>query len=239
MKTWFCLMLSSIVYCISFLLLAGHQGGSSPPFALCIFQAGLIYAAPPGVAASGFAFVIELYMRLSSSLTMTEMSHRKITAYGISHQPLVERIPSGMYCHVNAFVPTTVTGITVGTLMVAMLLLEGYYLWKRRSGFQSLRARGSDSLFTYKLLVRVAVFTLGGLMAILVTVLMNSETSSSGSALTLNLLAILPLVVAILFGAQTDYLKVYIFWKKKRPPPQIALQRLDPKPQIVNPELEV
>lgn len=47
MKTWFCLIISCIFYCISFVILVGQQDGPQPSFALCTFQAGLIYAAPP------------------------------------------------------------------------------------------------------------------------------------------------------------------------------------------------
>jgi hypothetical protein len=76
MKTWFNLIVACIIYCISFLLLLGRQSGQEPPFQLCVFQAGLIYAAPATyvhspfpthttnhfhrVAAAGFAFVIEV-----------------------------------------------------------------------------------------------------------------------------------------------------------------------------------
>ncbi|KAK7440642.1 hypothetical protein VKT23_016991 [Stygiomarasmius scandens] len=239
MKTWFCLMLSSIIYCISFLLLVGHQDGPDPPFPLCIFQAGLIYAAPATVAASGLGFVIELYMRLSSGLTMTELSHRKITVLmflsplahllvfwvgifgGLSNQSAVERIPSGMYCHINASVPTMFTGVTTVTFLVLMVLLEaytGYYLWRRRRGLVSLRSRGSDGSFPFKLFIRMAVFTLvGGMGMIMVDILMNTKSSASSADITLDLLAIIPLSIAILFGSQTEYLKVYMFWKKNLP----------------------
>jgi formate hydrogenlyase subunit 3/multisubunit Na+/H+ antiporter MnhD subunit len=47
MKTWFCLLVSFVIYCVSFLLLAGLQNGLEPPVGLCLFQAGLVYAAPP------------------------------------------------------------------------------------------------------------------------------------------------------------------------------------------------
>lgn len=46
-KTWFGLIISFVFYCISFLLLAGHQTGPKPNIGLCLVQAGLIYAAPP------------------------------------------------------------------------------------------------------------------------------------------------------------------------------------------------
>ncbi|KAJ3898700.1 hypothetical protein F5879DRAFT_979651 [Lentinula edodes] len=64
LKTWFALMVSSLLYCISFLLLLGHQTGASPSLGLCLFQAGLIYAAPPSVAAAGLAFIVEVSYHL-------------------------------------------------------------------------------------------------------------------------------------------------------------------------------
>ncbi|KAJ7756506.1 hypothetical protein DFH07DRAFT_481743 [Mycena maculata] len=79
MKTWFNLIFACIIYSISFILLIGHQSGPEPPYALCVFQGGLIYAAPPAIAAAGFAFVFELYLKLSSTLRASEINGRFIT----------------------------------------------------------------------------------------------------------------------------------------------------------------
>ncbi|KAJ7030451.1 hypothetical protein C8F04DRAFT_1113710 [Mycena alexandri] len=244
MKTWFNLIVACIIYCISFILLLGRQSGPEPPFSLCVFQAGLIYAAPATVSAAGFAFVIELYLRLSSTLAVLEVSRRQVTIllfisplahlivfwvaiftalsqpFGPEGSPIVERSEGGLYCHINSNVPTTVTGVTVVlfiALMIAMELYTVVYLFRRRSGFKGVRL--PTGTFPLPLFIRTVSYTLaGGLGIILVDILMNSKASSSNSGfVVLDLMAIIPLSVALVFGSQMDILGVYMFWKKKGP----------------------
>ncbi|KAJ7678860.1 hypothetical protein DFH06DRAFT_1165047 [Mycena polygramma] len=244
MKTWFNLICACIVYCISFLLLLGRQSGPEPPFQLCVFQAGLIYAAPATVAAAGFAFTIELYLRLSSTLSISEVRKRHITIllfvspmvhlivfwvavftglsqpFGPGGSPIVERITDGLYCHINSNVPTTVTGITVVLFIVLMILSEIYtvvYLVRRRSGFRGVRLPTGS--FPLPLFIRTVSYTLaGGLGIILVDILMNSKASASDSGIVvLDLMAIIPLSVALVFGSQMDIIGVYMFCKRRGP----------------------
>ncbi|KAJ7812608.1 hypothetical protein B0H13DRAFT_1926064 [Mycena leptocephala] len=44
--TWYSFMLSWMWYSIANVILAGRQISTEPPFSLCLFQAGLIYASP-------------------------------------------------------------------------------------------------------------------------------------------------------------------------------------------------
>ncbi|KAJ7170739.1 hypothetical protein C8R43DRAFT_980868 [Mycena crocata] len=246
MKTWFNLIVACIVYCISFLLLLGHQSpsGPDPPFALCVVQSGLIYAAPATVAAAGFAFVIELYLRLSSTLAVTEVKGRRITVLlfisplahlfvfwvalivGLSHPtdddhpPIIQRDVSGLYCNIKSNTPTTVTGVTVIIFIAMMIIMEVYtviYLVRKRSAVRCIKL--SSGIFPLPLFIRTASYTLaGGLGIILVDILMNSKASKSGSKfVVLDLMAIIPLSIALVFGSQMDILSVYMCCKKKRP----------------------
>jgi len=246
-----------MLYCVSFLLLVGHQAASNPPpLGLCLFQAGMIYAAPPSVAAAGLAFVIELYLRLSTSLTQRILDDRLVTVVlflpaiahqvifwialfsGISHQDAVERDPQMIFCHINTDLPTTSTGVTVVLFLVFMIILElytMYYLWRRRSAFQELRRRGSGPIFPFPLFVRVGIYTFaGGFGIIMVDIFMN-KADSSGTGV-IDLLAVIPLSVALVFGTQEDIVRMYMFWKKRgpRPPPtgirySVHIHQVDPE----------
>ncbi|KAJ3807697.1 hypothetical protein F5876DRAFT_67910 [Lentinula aff. lateritia] len=76
------------------------------------------------VAAAGLAFIVELYLRLFTTLTSRKLDKRLITATGISKQHTVQRNTQQMFCHINDNLPTTVTGVTVVALLVLMILLE-------------------------------------------------------------------------------------------------------------------
>jgi len=241
MMTWFALIISCWLYCISFLLLVGHQSKGDPSFSLCLFQAGLIYAAPTSIAAAGVAFVIEVHLRLKTFMTQTLVDSRIITSLlflpavshqivfwiaiftGLSEQEAVQPDPQSMFCHINSEIPTLVTGASVIAFAVGGTMVEVYtvyYLWRRRKVFREVTRRGVGPIFPFKLFIRVAAFTLVGGFASMVVVLLNSSlaTSSTGNAL-FELLAILPLSIALIFGTHEDIVQIYMFWKKKRPSP--------------------
>ncbi|KAJ4480062.1 hypothetical protein J3R30DRAFT_2573018 [Lentinula aciculospora] len=246
MKTWFALMVSCLLYCISFLLLVGHQTGAIPSLSLCLFQAGLIYAAPPSVAAAGLAFVIELYLRLSTKLTNKTLDRRLITALlflpaivhqlifwiamftGLSKQDTVQRDSQQMFCHIENDLPSIVTGVSVVVLVVMMILLElytVYYLWRARSIFRDLRRRCQcGPIFPFALFVRVGIYTLlGGFAIIMVDILLNKNSAASHGTGTLDLLAVIPLSIAIVFGTQEDIVEVYKFWRQRSRPADPAV----------------
>ncbi|KAJ3773507.1 hypothetical protein FB446DRAFT_732743 [Lentinula raphanica] len=237
MKTWFALMVSSLVYCISYLLLVGHQTGPEPPLGLCLFQAGLIYAAPPVVAAAGLAFVVELYLRLTTMMDSRKLDPRIITGLlflpplthqitfwiamftGLSNLGAIQRNSQQMFCHLLDDLPTTVTGILAAVLVVSMILLELYtiyYFWRQRGIFRDLRRRHqSGPIFPFALFVRVGIFTFAGGLGIILIDIMGQSATAYISTGTMDLLAIVPILIAIVFGTQEDFVQMYNSWKRR------------------------
>jgi len=139
MKTWFGLMISLMIYCVSFLLLVRHQAGLDPPLELCTFQASMIYAAPPLVCFCGLAFVIELYLRIHPAIFQVQLNEKHIVLFlhlapfvhsAVAWEALlsglhtVQRDSSRMYCNVSSRGPPMVTGVTVVIFLIAMLSFE-------------------------------------------------------------------------------------------------------------------
>ncbi|KAJ3842022.1 hypothetical protein F5878DRAFT_426098 [Lentinula raphanica] len=215
MKTWFALMVSSLVYCISYLLLVGHQTGPEPPLGLCLFQAGLIYAAPPVVASAGLAFVVELYLRLTTMMVTFWIA----MFTGLSNLGAIQRNSQQMFCHLLDDLPTTVTGILAAVLVVSMILLELYtiyYFWRQRGIFRDLRRRHqSGPIFPFALFVRVGIFTFAGGLGIILIDIMGKSTTAYISTGTMDLLAIIPILIAIVFGTQEDFVQMYNSWKRR------------------------
>jgi hypothetical protein len=236
MKTWFNLIVACIVYCISFLLLLGHQSGPEPPFGLCLFQAGLIYAAPSTIAAAGLVFVFELYLRLSSTLSASNVNDRHITILlfisplthcivfwvaiftALSHggSLVVQRSTGGLFCDIDSSTPTLTTGISVVVFVILMIIAEvytGVYLFRKRSAFKGIKP--SSGSFPLSLFIRTACYTLAGGLAIILVMILNMNTPDSMFIFMSDFLAIIPLFVALLFGSQRDIMGVYMFWKRK------------------------
>lgn len=232
MKTWYCLLLSCSVYCISFLLLVGQQSGPEPGLPICIIQAGLVYAAPPMVASAALLFVVELDMRLSCAIFSRRGRIRVIywlcwgipathgivfwitMILGLSDTRTVKRQISGAYCHIDQTAPTLITGILTIVYLVLMLIFEVYtvyHLVRQRRVVRKIRIRGSD--FPLNLFVRTFAFSItGGIAIILIDILLNTSSPN-----TINLFAIIPLAVALLFGSQLDILRTLMFWRRTEP----------------------
>ncbi|KIK65035.1 hypothetical protein GYMLUDRAFT_94488 [Collybiopsis luxurians FD-317 M1] len=238
MKTWYNLLFFFIVYCISYLLLIGHQfSKEEPPLALCTFQAGAIYAAPSGGAVAGFVFHIELYWRLSSALLGRRIRERNVfwllfltpiihgitfwsvIFYGLSDATLIQR-ENGIYCHIESKLPSLFVGGTVITFVVLFTAVEIYtahFLWKRRQAFHEVRQRLSQDIFPFSLFIRVIVYTLIGFIAVSITIPYLMPENTAEHLVSMQALAIIPLSVALLFGTQRDILQVYVgvFQRKK------------------------
>ncbi|KAJ3891533.1 hypothetical protein GG344DRAFT_65337 [Lentinula edodes] len=161
------------------------------------------------VAAAGLAFIVELYLRLFTTLTSRKLDKRLITAIalftGISKQDTVQRNTQQMFCHINDNLPTTVTGVTVVALLVLMILLE------LSSGI-------------YGGVANVAPFF--------------HLHCSFGRELThlLEGWELFPLSIALVFGTQEnnqDIVQVYKFWKKR------SLPAGSPQPNIDSESVEV
>ncbi|KAF9060593.1 hypothetical protein BDP27DRAFT_1429912 [Rhodocollybia butyracea] len=92
------------------------------------------------------------------------------------------------------------------------------YLWRRRAIFREARRHGVGPVFPFKIFIRVGIYTFaGGFGIMLVDVLLNTNSTASSSNVTLDLLAVVPLSVAIVFGTQEDIVQMWLFWKKKHP----------------------
>ncbi|KAJ7585058.1 hypothetical protein C8J56DRAFT_949772 [Mycena floridula] len=236
MRSWHTLLISCIAYCGSYLLLLGHQSrnGPTPAFSLCMYQSGLIYAGPPTVAAAAMVFVLELYFRLNSALEHKALNERWIKFFpfvpvaahlaifwvavtvGLDDLEHVLRHDTGVYCHIDNSVPTTITGVTVVLFLAIMLLIEVYTIyrvWKRRGlrGFNVFSSVNSD-LFPLSMFLRTATYTIsGGLGIVLTDVFMNTDNNPN----ILLLLPLIPFSVALVFGPHLDTFRFYFFCTRK------------------------
>ncbi|KAF7308009.1 hypothetical protein MKEN_01162600 [Mycena kentingensis (nom. inval.)] len=193
MTTWYLLLLSSAAYCLSFLVLVGHQRGPEPPLQVCALSAVFIYSAPPIVAGGVLLFVIELHLRMTSILASKAMGEKLVRfapwgivishlipfwtslVTGLSDVTNIKRDSSGVFCHIeNSLVPTALTGTMVVLYMILMFIVEGatvIHLIRRRSAVRAIRLRGS--YFPLHLFGRTLFFTLSGGFAIIIVLVIN------------------------------------------------------------------
>ncbi|KAF7300594.1 hypothetical protein HMN09_00944400 [Mycena chlorophos] len=234
MKTWYLLLVSGVMFSFSFVFLVGHQTGPEPPLNYCTFSAGLIYAAPPMTAAAALFLVIELHLRLSSTLYGTKISDKFIywafgivmlsqalpfwTALfvGLSDPSMIQRDPSGLYCHVaGSKVPTLLTGTILILCVSIMFFMEAstvYHLLRQRKNVKPIKVQVRASDFPYHLFVRTLLYTLAAGFAVVAAVVMNLYDDN----VSVNLVPIIPVSVAVVFGTQQDMLRIIFCCRGRR-----------------------
>ncbi|KAJ7756508.1 hypothetical protein DFH07DRAFT_482189 [Mycena maculata] len=118
-KTWFSMIVSWIVYALSYILILGHQSGPQPPPGICVLQMMFVYSTPPLTAISGLAFIVDVHFRITKTLFANGADHKSThlmlfgpwalfavvvgeTVVVVQDFADIQRNPSGMYCHSNA-----------------------------------------------------------------------------------------------------------------------------------------
>ncbi|KAF9463541.1 hypothetical protein BDZ94DRAFT_1321689 [Collybia nuda] len=232
-RTWFCLLISVALYCVSFLLLAGHQTGPEPSVGWCAFQAGLIHAAPPLVAVAAFIFMVELYIRLTAVTLSREVNNNVIywmpwalplvhsmafwvaLLIGLTDTRTIERHPSGLYCRINQHIPPIFSGALVVFFSALMVILEVYtaiHLYRQRMLIKRIDSHKTE--FPLQTFIRMGVITVLGSFAIAMVFIV---TKGAEEGPLLNILPAMPFAVALVFGFQKDILLALVCWRIRKP----------------------
>ncbi|KAF8872509.1 hypothetical protein BD779DRAFT_1679674 [Infundibulicybe gibba] len=231
--SWYSFCASWTVFCISYSMLsfAGQQM-TTPSYGLCVTQAALVYAAPPLLGSTTSALV--LHVLLQVRLAISHSTRSKITTrtaavmlfvpwlvwsgffigilvFGLQHPLLVERSMNGTYCVlVNTALPKLTSSFAtfISAVILALEVAVGAILYRYRG---HLAGFGQSPVMA----LRIAVFTMIGIAAMAVS-LVYTVTWKRGVEFDI-LIAVLPLAAVIIFGSQTDILRVWIFWWRDPP----------------------
>ncbi|KAJ7890460.1 hypothetical protein B0H14DRAFT_2689372 [Mycena olivaceomarginata] len=233
---WFAFMGSWWLYCVSGLLLVGHQLGPDPPFGICLVQATLIHSVPTLASIAGMFFIVDLYCTLRVSLLRSYWIPMKRTpmflgliavsflglsllslGIGLQDHTTVNRVQN-MFCHINTGLPTLVGAILSGWSIVIAIAAEiaaGIMLWRLRSTSLSEKKSSPESdaqPIARSMLIRILSFSLFTVLGLILSAIMLfhfDDTQIQGNYL----LPVLPILVSIMFGAQKDIILGWRFWR--------------------------
>jgi len=230
---WFTFMGSWLLYCVSGLLLVGNQLGPDPPFALCLVQASLIHSVPTLGSIAGVCFIIDLYLTLRFSLyrsywiplrrTPTLLAFPAIGFFaltwlslgiGLQDHTTVNRLQN-MFCHINTGLPTLVGAILSGwsiAIAIGVEIAAALLLYRNRPRLQGEKSTESGPPIARSMVIRILLFSLLTVLGLALSAVMLfhfDDTDIKGNFM----LPILPIMVAVLFGAQKDIILGWRFWK--------------------------
>ncbi|KAJ7813645.1 hypothetical protein B0H13DRAFT_470133 [Mycena leptocephala] len=173
--TWYSFMLSWMWYSIANVILAGRQISTEPPFSLCLFQAGLIYASPVFTCATGLAFIVELYLRLCSRTPGLPITKSKLVPlialplflnltvflevliYGLNNKSSVRLNSSRLYC--TSKQTSNFASILVILLVVPTIVIEALTATTLYCKYRQIHTMKINSPFSLTLFIRTVFFT--------------------------------------------------------------------------------
>ncbi|KAK0477360.1 hypothetical protein IW261DRAFT_1487299 [Armillaria novae-zelandiae] len=234
MRTWYIMILSGIMYNLSYmpLMVLGQQFGPAPSFALCLFQSCLIYCAPVLLVSFSLAFVVEVFLVMSHTLYQTSASSTCIRTLllavpsfismavisttlwmGLQQPKTIERDGGNLYCHSTSLSPTRVSAVFVVIEASIMIILEvsmAVILWGARRRLKS--RSGNDklsSIFPLSMLFRSLAFAVYILIGIGVGISSVMPIPSANPPIWEITLTTPPIVMALAFGIQKDTIAFY------------------------------
>jgi len=237
-----------LVYSLSYGLLVGKQIGTEPSFAHCSVQTVFIYAAPPLVAVGTLCFYLDFYLgscwdpsrRRSLRptiawllLALPWMVHIAIdievviVAIQSNADPVVKRIESNLYCHLQ---DNSVPGLLNAAIVVlSMVLLIPLEVW---TGIQLYRSRsirtGADFRQYLSVYVRIAACTVVASAAFGLSAITLVDVKSDSLVQDLSF-PCLSMAVSLIFASQQDLLSVW-FCRRENNPAYAFVRSVDRSP---------
>ncbi|PBK92509.1 hypothetical protein ARMGADRAFT_1063466 [Armillaria gallica] len=233
--TWFGMIISVIIYCVSYsiLMFIGGQDDPEPSAGVCLFQACLVHSTPALSIFCALSFVVEMLVYffrtfrgktpsritpiilLASSSFLSLCVALEVLVVGLKGPGAVQRNESHLYCHVTTTAPNLVVCVLSIIMSLATMIAEVVVVVVVRKSVVRL-GREPSSLPTHFL---VRLFSFSACICLVVGISVYSLISPpGGGALSAwyILLNAVPIGVVVTFGTQKDILCFY-FRRKQNP----------------------
>jgi len=229
-----------IIFSISYSLTIydGHAVEGTPPFALCLTQAAMIHSAPPMAVVAALAIVCQVwhtfqapwhpamfpfvsripsYLRVMAVVVPPYIVFMAFAVYttwlGLKLPETVRPSARGTYCTVVETSAQLSVPIFCAAVMTLILLLNIALILRYIYGLRLVKqliplAQRRISLGIWFRVTLFNLYTFAALAASVVLMLRDNDP------FPYVIEASLPLAATIVFGSQTDILRVLCFWKK-------------------------
>ncbi|PBK71601.1 hypothetical protein ARMSODRAFT_1083042 [Armillaria solidipes] len=229
--TWFGIIISVIIYCVSYsiLMFIGGQDDPEPSPGVCLFQACLVYSTPILSVFCALGFIVELLVHffrtsrgktpsrvtpiilLASSSLLSLCVALEVLVVGLQSPEHVQRNESRLYCHLTAAKPNLVVCVLGIIMSLATMIAEVVIILVIRKTAVELRRKTSSipSLPTH-LLVRLFLFSTCICFVVCISVY-SVIVPPEGGALSAWYILLNggPIGVVVTFGTQKDILCFY------------------------------
>ncbi|KAF8811685.1 hypothetical protein BYT27DRAFT_7251391 [Phlegmacium glaucopus] len=231
---WYSFHCAWVFSCIGYLLILGYQTGPSPGHIHCLFQAMLIHAFPALNTLTFVTFMLEIWLTISglSTIFRTTMIIFYLVPYGVFTGILIEvlilgilnptavlRKPDGYFCHMSILLPVRITSTIAICAVIAGLILGVRIILKCRKHWEACKPLLIRNNTPFGLTLRLGL--VGLCLILTIGLAIADEVANWDNAFSLSL-AVLPPAIGIIFGSQGDMLRLWMFWRKRKPLPTLA-----------------
>ncbi|KAG7087540.1 hypothetical protein E1B28_013497 [Marasmius oreades] len=232
---WFIFMGSWILWTIAYglLFLSGRQfDDKPPPYALCLLQAGLVYAFPPYMEFLNLALLVHVYLVIRATIehrrpqTQTPLIFIflplgifltiliEVLVIGIKNPELIARTPAPMYCNVTDRISFKISAVFYALGVISLTGLEvalGIMLYRNWESFQIIRHSPGNGTMVF----RIFVFSVGPTLALIIEIL--SEISPKNfDFLGMVVVHFMPSIAALIFGTHRDIIRAWYCFGNRR-----------------------
>ncbi|KAG7087543.1 hypothetical protein E1B28_013500 [Marasmius oreades] len=234
---WFIFMGGWILWSIahSLLFLSGRQfDDKPPPHALCLLQAGLVYAIPPYMEFLNLALLVHVYLVIRATIehrrprTQTPLIFIflplgiflviliEVLVIGVKNPELIARMPAPtpVYCNVTDRISFKISAISFALGVLSLIGLEvalGIMLYRNWEGFQVIRHSPGNGTMVF----RIFVFSVGPTLALIIEIL--SEISPKNFSFVAKVVVhFMPSMAAIIFGTHRDIIRAWYCFGNRR-----------------------
>ncbi|KAF9264615.1 hypothetical protein L218DRAFT_958334 [Marasmius fiardii PR-910] len=225
---WFIFMASWMLWAIahSLLFLSGHQfDDKPPPQALCLIQAGLVYAFPPYMELLNLGLLAHVYLVFRNSIkhpprpqTETPLififlpigvflaMFVEVSAIGLRYPEMIARMPLSMYCHLidrSSFTMSAVFCALAILFSLGLQVVLGAMLYRNWEIFRDTHLVWGNGTTVF----RIIVFSVGPTLALIINIV--AEMSSKYEFASIIVIHLMPSIAAITFGSHKDIIRAW------------------------------
>ncbi|KAJ6453554.1 hypothetical protein C8R45DRAFT_1223142 [Mycena sanguinolenta] len=225
-----------MVFCIPPFLVIGHQTPFEPPpsFAPCAIGSAMMYASRPFAAFGSLSLILQLYLCICTGLKRGQVRPHIVlvllvippvlyliillwtSILGITNPEQVALAHGGFYCGLNIESPAIFGACLVVLATTASLVIEVMImilLCRHWRAFRALQRRDEHAV-SLSIVIRISVFAILPVIGLILSFLTYDAKLLDNVWPPYNLLlASFPVTAAVIFGSQTDIVRVWMFWR--------------------------
>jgi len=228
----------SIFCCLLFY--AGKSNGPEPPFSLCLAQASLLYGAQPMLNLAALGVVVQMWFWLriisfDAQKALEGLRKRTIAfvvapyvifivfiiaavADGTRHPEKVSRQRSFLYCSIDSHIDVISSFVSVffGFVTLGFEAWTAFLLSREWSStITDLKLPHTKLAFNVRLIKRLVIFSVFAIIVYGSAILQINHAALIYAFAFLA--ALMPLAVFLIFGTQWSILRVWCFWRPRKP----------------------